>query len=492
MEPAPHQSAFVAALRRLREAAPDRPLIHHPASGRSLDATALWQAHLCYVEQLRAAGLRGGQVVLAAVGNRPGFIALTVACRALLLAVVPVEAETTITEILDLANRVGAAALVVAEGTLTPGLSQLPLSDGLMLAVRDLLAAAAPAGAALMKTTSGSTGGPRTTITTEAQLLADAGNIVTGMRIGPDDVQLAVIPLSHSYGFSSLVMPLLAQGTPFILRESFVPSTVIADAREYDARVFPGVPFMFQSLLVNPPAEGWPAKLRTVISAGARLPLDTARAFRSTFGVRIRSFYGTSETGGIAYDDGDGAEVDETIGRPLPGVTVTLAADASAPAGGGRIFVRSAAVSGGYAGEGHDTFRDGGFLTDDLGTIDGRGRLMLIGRISSFVNVAGKKVEPSEVERVLRLLPGVHDAYVTAATDALRGEQVVACLVADAAVSVLTVRQYCASQLAPHKIPRTVLFLDEIPRTPRGKVDQRAVEELVAARAPRRGAKPTR
>jgi acyl-CoA synthetase (AMP-forming)/AMP-acid ligase II len=483
VELASRQSAFVAALRRLREVAPDRPLIHHPASGRVVDANALWQAHLTYAEQLRSAGLRRGQVVLSVVGNHPGFVALTVACRALLLTLVPVEAGTTMAEIIELANGLAAAALVVADGVVTPGLQQLPLSEGLVLAVCDLLATEAAEGAAIMKVTSGSTGPSRTTVTTETQLLADARHIVTGMRIGRDDTQLAVIPLSHSYGFSSLVMPLLAQGTPFVLRESFIPSNVSADARDYGARVFPGVPFMFQRLLADPPAAGWPPTLRKLISAGAPLPLETARAFVSSFGVKIRSFYGTSETGGIAYDDGDESEVSDGVGRPLPGVTVTLLAHANGPAGAGRVFVRSEAVSSGYTGGLHEAFRDGGYVTDDLGTFDERGLLTLTGRVSTFVNVAGKKVEPSEVERVLRMLPGVSDAHVTAAPDALRGEQVVACLVADASLTVLTVRQFCTRRLASHKIPRTILFLDAIPRTSRGKVDRRTLEALVIARA---------
>ena len=100
------------------------------------------------------------------------------------------------------------------------------------------------------------------------------------MGITPDDVQIAAIPLSHSYAIGNLVMPLLLEGTAFVLRESFVPRHLPSDARDYGARVFPGVPFMFQYFNDHPPAGGWPPSLQCLISAGASLDPETRR--RST------------------------------------------------------------------------------------------------------------------------------------------------------------------------------------------------------------------
>ena len=100
-------------------------------------------------------------------------------------------------------------------------------------------------------------------------------------------------------------MPLLMQGTALVLRESFVPHQLPADARRFGARVFPGVPFMFEYFLANPPADGWPPCLRRLISAGAPLLPATVRAFHERFGVKIHSFYGATETGGIAFDDSE-------------------------------------------------------------------------------------------------------------------------------------------------------------------------------------------
>ena len=477
-------SAIVGALWRVHDADLRRVLVHLPASGGVLTAGDLWLSHLRYVELLRAAGLQPRHLVVAAVNNRPAFIALTLACRALQLVLLPVDAGTTIAEIIDVTERFDAAALVLgADAAASLGRSSRLLEEGVALVPRGSAAAPSGTDAAVMKLTSGSTGTPKATMTTESQLIADATHIIDGMRIGRDDTQIAVIPLSHSYGLSVLVLPLLLQGTPIVLRESFVPGQVLADARACRARVFPGVPFMFQHFVAHPPATGWPSGLNKLLSAGARIPPESVRDFAAAFGVKIHSFYGTSESGGIAYDDSDDAETADTVGSPLPGVTISLVPDDGIPPGAGRIFVRSDAVASGYAGEQHDAFRDGGFLTGDYGAFDARGRLTLLGRVSSFVNVAGRKVDPAEVEGVLRQMRDVQDVYVTSAADGQRGERVVACLVTSSAVTAFAVRQFCSTRLAPHKIPRTILFLDGIPRTMRGKFDRQAVERLLADHA---------
>jgi acyl-CoA synthetase (AMP-forming)/AMP-acid ligase II len=150
----------------------------------------------------------------------------------------------------------------------------------------------------------------------------------------------------------------------------------------------------------------------------------------------------------------------------------------------GRIHVVSDAVASGYSEGDHDAFVDGGFLTGDCGAFDANRRLVLVGRVSSFVNVAGKKVQPDEVEQVLRAMPGVRDVRVVAADDVRRGQQLVACIVANGpdGLTPLAVRQFCASRLAAYKVPRTVVFLDAIPLTVRGKTDRVALDDLVRAR----------
>jgi long-chain acyl-CoA synthetase len=218
------------------------------------------------------------------------------------------------------------------------------------------------------------------------------------------------------------------------------------------------------------------------VSAGAPLSPLTARAFYDRFGVKIHSFYGTSETGGISYDANDDSEDAQTLGHPLPGVSVTMRAADGLPDGVGQMHVRSPAVAEGYVGDATDAFMDGGFLTSDYGRIETDGRLTLLGRLSSFINVAGRKVHPDEVEAILREMPAILDVRVIGVADARRGQHVVACLVARpgwAVPSPADIRRFCSSKLAVHKIPRTTFFVDAIPMTTRGKTDRARLDDIV-------------
>ncbi len=213
---------------------------------------------------------------------------LWLACRSRGVALMPVDGGTPTAEIAALALRFGATTAILPAST--PGLEALGDAtpfDSTLVAVR--LSGTTPApeiyrGAAALKVTSGSTGLPKATFTRESQLVADTAHIVTAMGIGPDDCQIAAIPISHAYGLGNLVIPLLVQGTPIVLREAFIPQQLHADATKYGARVFPGVPFMFAHFANNPDAIAWPSVLETLVSAGA--PLDPVMA--STLRANVR------------------------------------------------------------------------------------------------------------------------------------------------------------------------------------------------------------
>lgn len=479
-------SEIVERFDRIRRDSPNRRLIHLPAARASLTAGDIWSASLRQRALLEALGLGEEHLVISAAGNRPAAVSLWLACRGLGIALMPVDPGTPISEIAALARQFG-ATIAILPGS-RPGIETLGTATSFehpLVAVR--LADLTPMpelyrGAAALKVTSGSTGLSKATFTREAQLVEDAAHITTAVDIRPQDCQIAAIPISHAYGLGNLVMPLLLQGTAVVLREAFIPQQLHADATEYDARVFPGVPFMFAHFANNPNAIPWPRALETLVSAGAPLDPVMAIAFARTFGVKVRSFYGTSESGGISFDDSPEVDVAATVGRPMPGVTITLRPEVGAPIDGGRVHVAGAAVSSGYAGQApaDEAFTDGGFLTGDLGRFDAWQRLILTGRVSSFINVAGKKVQPEEVEQVLRSMRGIEDARVLGIADAVRGQQVVACVVARrSGMSAAEVRQFCATHLAVHKIPRTIVWLDRIPLTERGKTDREKLETFV-------------
>src|SRR6185295_3824131 len=253
----PAASAILTRFAEIYRDDPRRPLLHVPATASAWTAADIWDAHRRYADQLTRLAAGPGHLVLSAAGNSPASVALLLACRAVDLPIMPIDAGTPLPELLALADRFAAAAIVVP-ATLdaeihAPREPAAELDPGLLLRLHPCVPHCYP-GVAMLKVTSGSTGPAQATVTTEAQLVADGAHIVAAMRIAPADTQIAAIPISHSYGLGVLLMPLLMQGTACVLRDSFVPHQLPTDARQFGARVFPGVPFMFEYFLANPPA----------------------------------------------------------------------------------------------------------------------------------------------------------------------------------------------------------------------------------------------
>lgn len=475
---------IVDAFARLQRDHPHRRLIYQPASNTVVSAGDLSRSASDIARALISAKLPPGGVVGAALGNRPAAVASFLACLDLGHPLLPMDAGTTAPEMSSAARGLGAAAVLLSSGEGIEGFTRAQaIAERVTLAVADEMPDRQTLDAVVLKLTSGSTGLPRATLTREAELVCDSRTLIAAMGIARDVVQVAAIPLSHAYGFGNLLVPLLLQGTAVVMREGFVPHRLPADARAVGARLFPGVPYMFEHFTAHPPVDGWPPTLTHVLAAGARLERTTVERFHRLFAVKVHSFYGTSETGGICYDDSDQLVEEGTVGRALPGVEVSLLPHEGAAPGQGRIFVKGPAVARGYADENaSQAFVDGGFLTGDIGSFDAAGVLQLTSRISAFVNVAGRKVHPDEIERVLRDFPDCTDARVLGMADAVRGEQLVAAVVIRGPrPSLVTLRQFCAARLAPYKIPRVIVYLDALPLTERGKTDRRALEATVHA-----------
>jgi len=340
----------------------------------------------------------------------------------------------------------------------------------------------------VIKLTSGTAGAPRGVATTAAQLVADAITILIGMRIHEQDVGIGVIPLSHSYGLSSLLMPLVIQGSPILITPSSVPGMFIEALAIEEPAFFPGVPYLYELATRDVAARFRRRGLHTCISAGALLPAATAEAFNARFGLPVRAFYGTSETGGITFDASPGGDaamkVEGCVGTPLPGVSVRLEPETS------RVIVRSAAVASGYLGktfgktEASGGFRDGGFVTADVGRFeprDGRCELRLTGRIGAVVNVAGRKVDPREVEQAILGLADVRESAVLGVPDPVRGESLAAFIVAGPEVTREKILANLRGMLAPWKVPRQVFLVERMPRTERGKLNTEALRRRAAS-----------
>ena len=416
--------------------------------GTSLRTFAEIEAEACSL-QASLPAIVPGTVVAVQTGNDPIFPALLLALwRA---GCVPMPLDRSVEK-----DALG-AALVASSAS-------LHITHEGIAAV----AGGARMDADFLKLTSGTSGSPRVIRFRAEQLVADCAAVCDTMGLRADDVNFGVIPWSHSYGFSNLLTPLLCRGIAIALTDDRMPRAVLGGLARTGATVFPGLPVFFQKLaeLDSSPLP----RLRLCISAGAPLTRAVADAFRARYGVKIHSFYGSSECGGIAYDASEGDAPEGCVGEPLRGVTLSAEGESN------RYSVHSAAVGEGYHPEPEPgVLGVGRFLPGDLLVRTAHG-LVLAGRVSDFINIAGRKLNPADVETCLRRCPGVREVVVFGVPSTLRGEEPIACIVGDATPEQIT--HFAQAHLSRWQTPRAFWKVEALPVNERGKLSRR---DLAAA-----------
>jgi long-chain acyl-CoA synthetase len=405
---------------------------------------------------------REGDVLAVQIGNHEDWPSILIACLFRHLVVLPLE-QSISQQQRDKALEICRASAVVS-GVPSEGSPEI-----IRLRRDDTKVEWDEGRPVLLKLTSGTTATPRAVRFRSEQLLADCNQICDTMGITDADLNFGVIPISHSYGFSNLLTPLIGRGIPMVISRDRTPRAILADLARSNATIFPGMPVFYQAFceIEHVPR---PSKLRLCISAGAPLPIAVAKKFREKFNLPIHSFYGASECGGICYDRDATHPSEGFVGKPMKGVTLQMV-DANGSAT--QVRVRSAAVGDGYFPEpDKKKLGDGIFLPDDLLTRGGSG-FKVVGRISDVINVAGKKVNPAEVEAHLLRFSGVRQAVVFGRESALRNEEVTACVVATPDVSESDLLQFCRSVLSTWQVPKKIFIMNAIPTNERGKISRR-------------------
>jgi O-succinylbenzoic acid--CoA ligase len=343
------------------------------------------------------------------------------------------------------------------------GSAVLPLDPDAPASARDrTLAAMRPelgAGdeVALVIATSGSTGEPKGAELTHSALAASAR--ATMARIGQrdDDRWLACLPWHHIGGLQVLLRARLS-GTPLAIHDRFDVARVAA---EPDVTLVSLVPTQLVRLL---DAGVDLSRFRAILLGGAGAPSSLLQRAAAA-GAHVVTTYGMSETcGGCVYD-----------GRPLDGVEVRLAED-------GRVMLRGPVLMASYRLQPELTaqsLRDGWFVTNDLGSIDADGRLVVRGRVDDVVVTGGENVVTTDVAARLAAHPSVADVAVTGVEDAQWGQRVVAVVVPVASPPELAdLRAWCRETLPPAAAPRQLVVVATIPRLASGKPDRLAVQAL--------------
>lgn len=394
--------------------------------------------------------------VAVATGNRADFLALCLALFRLQIPFATLDGSLSHEDKYRTCQRLGIPSLLHTDEEGDPFFNQINLTQ-----VPPVVRFVAPEGTALIKVSSGSTGEPSGVCLTQHALLVGIEHLREGMDLSADDRVLIAISLSHSYGFDNGLLSLAVVGTSLVLESSIFPSPLLKALEEGQITFFPTVPPIVRGL----GETDWPSDIGPVkvICAGAPLPEDFASRFTEKSGWSIHQFYGSTETGGISFEPApQDAKAKNTVGFPLPGIRIELSSE-------NHVEVTSSANFCGYVGQsGPGNPRT--VRTGDLGEWTDEGRLRLVGRNSSMLNIGGKKLPIARVEKALMSLPGVTDAAVVGVDDLIRGQRVVAFLVSQAPADF--------TSLSSELIPREIRYMDSLPYTARGKLDRNHLQVL--------------
>lgn len=326
--------------------------------------------------------------------------------------------------------------------------------------------------------TSGTTGSPRGVMLRAGALTYQAQATAAVLGYEPGDRLYLPIPLWHSYGLSVLLAAREA-GASLSLSGLQAPDRMVATLREQGCTSVDAVPAMYASLyayLQREPeaAKALSSRVRIWGVGGDKTAGSLVRLFSETVGSPLLDGYGLTECGPNVAIATPETWLPGTVGCPMPGTEVRLLPTTEGELA--ELLVRSPSVMLGYWGRPAETTAvlqsDGWLRTGDLADIDERGRIRILGRRTGLIITSGLNVSPAEVRDALLRLPQVQEAEVLGLPHPRRGATVTAFVAtAGAAPPTSILRRQLHGLVEPHKVPRRIIFLDQLPRNPNGKVD---------------------
>jgi fatty-acyl-CoA synthase len=334
--------------------------------------------------------------------------------------------------------------------------------------------------------TSGTTGVPKGAPRSSGRSLAPVGALLSKVPYRAREAVVIAPPMLHALGYTQMLFS-VALGSTTIVRRRFSGPAVLGDIQSHRPSALVAVPVIVRrivTLLEEDPGAWNTSSLRIVLISGAQLEPDLVRRAQRTLGDVLYNFYGSTEVAYASFaTPEDLRAAPGCAGRPPFGTVLRLYDDGGMNVSGagrvGRIFVGNTFQFDGYTGGGGKTMIDGLMSTGDVGHFDEGGRLFIDGRDDDMVISGGENMFPAEVEELLGRHPAVEEAAVIGVPDEEFGNRLAAFVVRrdGQELSAEEVCEFVRRNLARFKIPRDVVFLDELPRNPSGKVLKRSLAE---------------
>ena len=324
----------------------------------------------------------------------------------------------------------------------------------------------------ILHMTSGSTGKAKFCIRTIDNLTSEGLAFRTKLETSSIDKVLGVPPLYHSYALGAALMTALVSGSCLYTLDKFVPREVLRIVEEDRITILILVPIMAKLLCSTyTSSKSNLCSLRIALVGAGAITVDIYNSFLSKFGISLQCNYGSTETGGIVTRLKP--EPRMSIGKPMEGVQIKIICENGTYVSEnmeGELWVKCSSMLSGYYGIQSKCIDDDGYFPmGDIVVMDERGYLYLKGRKKNIINVGGKKVNPYEVEEVLRKIPGMKECVVIGFKKA-NGEEAVKAIVVSEMLTEYTIRKYCISVLSDFKVPSIIEFQNRLPRNELGKI----------------------
>jgi long-chain acyl-CoA synthetase len=342
--------------------------------------------------------------------------------------------------------------------------------------------------------TSGTTGFPKGAMQSHRSVVLNAAMTATMHVRTASDTVVHALPLPHVYG--TIVMnSALLYGLKLVLLERFTPAAALRAIQEHRATIFDGVPTMYLYMLNAPELAATDVSSLTRCTVGGQsMPLSSVLEVEARFGCPVLEAWGMTELAGIGTSNTAlGPNRHGSIGVPIPYVSCRIAdlADASRtmPAGDvGELMIRGPIVMDGYFNDPATTLEtiepDGWMHTGDLARMDSDGFISIVDRKKDVILSGGYNVYPAEIERVIAQHPAVAMVAVGSLPDQFKGEVARAYVVcrSDSSVTEAEILSLCGERLAAYKLPRSVQFVEDLPKTSTGKILRRMLPTLESNR----------
>lgn len=341
----------------------------------------------------------------------------------------------------------------------------------------------APDDLSMLIYTSGTTGKPKGAMISHSQVIRAGWAYSLGVDATEDDIFIAFLPMSHSYGCGALLIQSILLGSTLVLLDRFSPEAAFQLIEREGVTLQLAAPAHYIMELEHPSRTRYDlSSLRAGLIAGQIAPKGLIARVETAFGIYIASFLGSSEVGpGLSIILPYKTPLDvreDCIGFPLSGTRAKIidpdTGVEKSPGEPGELLLSGWHVTGGYWRNPEETanqIRNGWLHTGDLAARDADGCFRILGRIKEFINRGGFKVIPSEVERLLLEIPGVEEVYVVGTPNHVLGESICACIklrTGASAISLADLRAAIRDKVAYFKLPDELLILADFPRMPGG------------------------